>query len=104
MDYADVSKQDIPIKFINTTGKVDFDIVLFTKTFSNNSVPVFVAWQILRCQTSVSLIYPHSVEVGSSFTHGIQLVSCGPFNAEVGTTWEIRQESKASSPMLIESK
>ncbi len=104
MDYVDVSQRDISIKFINGTGKVDFDVVIFSKTFSNNAVPMFVAWQILRCQTSVCLIYPHSVEVGSSFNHGIQFVNCGPFDTQVGSTWEIRQESKGSIPLLTQSK
>lgn len=104
MDYVDVHKEDIPIKFINATGKVDFDVIVFAKTFSNSAAPLFVAWQILRCQTSVRLLYPRSVEVGSSFTHGIQFVSCGPFKTQVGTTWEIRQGSKVSVPILTQSK
>ena len=97
------AREGIPIKFINNTGKTDRDVIIFSKT-PNHSEPVYVAWQILRCQTSVDLMYPFGFQVGTSYTKGIQSVNCGPFDAELGSTWEMRQHTQSSVAILTESE
>ena len=110
MDEIDSKKalssgsEGIPIKFINNTGNTDRDVIIFSKNLPNESEPVYVAWQILRCQTSVDLLYPLGFQVGTCYTKGIQSVNCGPFDAVLGSIWEMRQQSQASVPLLIESK
>jgi len=111
MDEVDPKKastsavsEGVPIKFINNTGNTDRDVIVFSKNLPNESEPVYVAWQILRCQTSVDLLYPLSFQVGTCYTKGIQSVHCGPFDAGLGSIWEMRQQSQASVPLLVESK
>ncbi len=93
-----------PIKFVNKTGKTDRDVIIFSKSHPKQSEPVYVAWQVLRCQTSVDLVYPLDFQVGTSYTKGIQSVNCGPFDTQLGTVWEMRQHSQASVAILVESE
>ena len=94
---------DIPIEFINSTGKTDFKVVVFTKNFSTNTPEtVYAAWQVISVQTSSSFVYPVSTSVEAKYDIGGQTNDMGPFPATLGSTWEIRQESKSGTPTLNE--
>ena len=94
---------DIPVKFINDTGKTDFEVVVFTKNFSYNTPRTYyTAWQVLRTIGSVDFVYPASVSVG--VTNQAQMSIVGPFPTELGTTWEITQETSSSMAELKQSK
>ncbi len=96
---------DIPIKYVNGTGSTDFQVVVFSKNFSQNTpVSVYLAWQVLRAQTSVQFTYPSSIEVGASFKTGGQTITAGPFAAKLGSTWEILQPLRNNTAELRESK
>ena len=96
---------DIPIKYINATTNVDFEVVVFTKNFSTNTPKTYyAAWQILRGQTSVQFVYPVAMAVGATYKSGGQLITAGPFPAKLGSTWEITQESAADTAVLKQSK
>ena len=95
---------DIPIKYVNATTSTDFEVVVFTKNFSTNTPQVYyVAWQILRAQTSAQFIYPVTTAVGATYHTGGQLVTAGPFPAELGSTWEITQNSINATAVLTKS-
>ena len=96
---------DIPVRFINDTGKADFEVVVFTKNFSYNTPRTYyVAWQVLRTMASVDFFYPASVSVGATYNSQGQMSIAGPFLAELGTTWEITQETSSSMAELKQSK
>ena len=96
---------DIPIKYINATSNVDFEVVVFTKNFSTNTPKTYyVAWQLLRGQTSVQFVYPVAMAVGATYSQGGQYITAGPFKAKLGSTWEITQESANATAVLKESK
>ena len=86
---------DIKIRYINATSKVDFAVVVFTKKTS--------VFQHLKCSMQldkfskdnvllISFIQsPHQLELHNYEENG-QIITSGPFPAELGTTWEITQE------------
>ena len=50
---------DIQIEFINSTGKTDFQVVVFTKNYSTSTPEtIYAAWQVISVQTSSSLFLP----------------------------------------------
>ena len=84
---------DIKIRYINATSEVDFAVVVFTKNFTVSTPEAFYsAWQVLKGQTSVDFVYPISTSVGVTYEENGQIITSGPFPAELGTTWEITQE------------
>ena len=94
---------DIQIEFINSTGNTDFQVVVFTKNFSTNTPEtIYAAWQVISVQTSSSFLYPVSTSVEAKYDIGGQTNDMGPFPATLGSTWEIRQESKSGTPTLNE--
>ena len=94
---------DISIEFINSTGKTDFKVVVFTKNFSTNTPEtIYAAWQVISVQTSSSFVYPVSTSVEAKYDIGGQTNNMGPFPAKLGSTWEIRQEPKSGTPTLRE--
>ena len=95
---------DIPVKYINKTKSADFETVVFTKNYSTNTPNTYyVAWQILRGQSSVSFVFPEEVSVGASYSSGGQQITAGPFKASLGSTWEITQEMKTDTAVLTQS-
>ena len=105
MDYVDYcsSNKGIPFKYINATNKVGFDVIVYTKNYFtplDTARQCYVAWQILRGQTSVSSIFPEGVEIGSTYNNDCQWISCGPFKAKPGSTWEMQQDTRDSTPVL----
>ena len=94
---------DIPVKFTNATGETDFGVVVFTKNFSYNTPRTYyTAWQVLRTVDSVDFVYPASLSIG--VTNKAQMSIVGPLPTELGTTWEITQETPGSMAELKQSK
>ena len=96
---------DIPIKYINNTKNTDFEVMVFTKNYSTRTPKVYyVAWQVLRGQTSVEFKYPVNLAVGATYaTNGLQVVA-GPFDATLGSSWRITQEKPTDTSVLKQSK
>ena len=90
---------DVLVKYINATGKADFEVVVFTEPTDN----IYVAWQVLQAQTSAEFIYPVALDVHASYyqPNGTK-IDAGPLAATLKSTWEITQETKASTAILKE--
>ena len=57
---------DIKITYVNDTGESDFDVVVFTKNFNENTPKVYyAAWKVFRTQNEATFVYPVSMEVGA---------------------------------------
>ncbi len=96
---------DIPVKYINATGNIDFSVVVLTKNFNLNKPKIYYcAWRILLAQSSVRFIYPVSSSVGATYTQDGQLMKIDPVSAEPGSTWEIQQNPPGSTPVLSEGR
>ena len=96
---------DIPVKFINDTGKTDFEVVVFTRNFSYNTPrDYYAAWQVLRTAASAEFVYPASVSIGATYHSQGEMFMTGQFPAELGTTWEITQETPGSMAELKQGK
>ncbi len=96
---------DIPIKYINNTRNTDFEVMVFTKNYSTRTPKVYyVAWQVLRGQTSVEFKYPVSISVGATYySSGLQVVA-GPFGSDLGSSWRITQDKPVDTAVLKQSK
>ena len=95
---------DIKIKYVNSTGKTDFEVLVYTTNFSlNTPKTVFSAWQVLEAQSEVLFDYPVSLQVGASYEHLGQTNIAGPFDAGLGSTWSISQDTTGSAAVLKES-
>lgn len=91
---------DIPIRYVNCTGRTDFEVVVFTENCHTAPETPYAAWQVLRGQSSVEFIYPVSMAVGVTCKLGGQLITAGPFPAELGSTWEISQDDISKTAVL----
>ena len=91
----------IPVKYINNTKSTDFEVMVFTKNYSTRTPKIYyVAWQVLRGQTSVEFKYPVMLAVGATYTSkGLQVVA-GPFDATLGSSWRINQEKPTDTAVL----
>ena len=99
--YSNMSA--IPIRYINATGKTDFEVLVFAKNFSNTTPQsYYAAWQVLRAQTTSEFEYPVDIHIEINYKEQAQKVTGGPFHADLGSTWEITQESKISTAILTE--
>ena len=95
---------DISIKYVNATQSTDFEVVVFTKNFSTNTPnTVYAAWMVLRAQTSSQFVYPVSMGVGATYQSSGQLISAGPFDAPLGSTWTITQAAADDTAVLEQS-
>ncbi len=93
--------KDVPIKYHNQTGDIDFDVMVFAKNnLKNFPSDKQIAWKILRGQKSVKFFYPSQLQVGARYFPDGQVVRCGPKNAGLGTTWEIVQERPTDTPIF----
>ena len=94
---------DIQIKFVNATGKTDFQVVVFTKNFTTNTPEtIYAAWQVIRVQSSSRFTYPVLTAVQATYEVDGQKNTMGPLPAKLGSTWEIQQEIKTGTPTLKE--
>lgn len=74
------------------TGKTDFQTLVFTKNFSTDTPQSnAAAWQVIEAQSGVKFSYPSEIKVGATYKNGDQNVPCGPFDAPLGSTWQITQ-------------
>lgn len=91
----------IPIKYVNNTKNTDFEVMVFTKNYSTRTPKIYyVAWQVLRGQTSVEFKYPMHLAVGATYSsNGLQIVA-GPFDATLGSSWRITQEKANDTAFL----
>ncbi len=100
---APALKSSVPIIYHNKTNCVDFEVIVFASRQTSHIVSSpYVAWQVLRGQSSVSFIYPLDIQVGASYTHADQQVTAGPFCTYQGSTWEIVQNNSADTAELKE--
>lgn len=92
----------INIKYVNNTNNTDFEVMVFTKNYSTRTPKTYyVAWQVLRGQTSVLFKYPlNYMEVGASYEERGLLVVSGPFHADVGSSWKITQPQPNDTAIL----
>ena len=95
--------KDIPVRFINATSKSDFEVVVFTKNFSAKTV-YYSVLEVLKTQGSAQFVFPASVSIGATYQNGGQSVTVGPFPAQVGSTWQITQDTPSSTAVLEQSK
>jgi len=97
-----MSKNKIDIKYVNNTGNTDFEVMVFTKNYSTRTPKTYyVAWQILRGQSSVYFSYPlDTIEVGASYHNSGQKINSGPFLADMGSSWTITQPMRTSTAIL----
>ncbi len=99
-----IMSSEIPIRYINSTGETDFQVLVFTKNYSTNTpATVYAAWQVLKAQTEVDFVYPVDIEVGASYVVGSQTIIAGPFGAELGSTWQITQHTEESTKQVYYS-
>ncbi len=97
---------DIPVTYVNKTGDTEFEVLVFTQNY-NPSTPstVFAAWRVLRAQTQAKFVYPvKKMQVGATYELNGQTIMSGPFNATLGSTWNITQEPKDSTAVLAEGE
>ena len=92
---------DINIKYVNNTLNTDFDVMVFTKNYSTRTPKTYyVAWHILRGQSSVSFTYPVNIAVGATYQDkGLSIVA-GPFVAQLGSSWTIVQAQTSDTAVL----
>jgi hypothetical protein len=95
----------IPIKYINATEHVDFQVMVFTKNYSSN-VPktYYVAWEVIAAQSTSEFEYAATNSVGVTYQINGQTITAGPFEAELGSTWEIQDPTKEGTAILTKGK
>ena len=90
---------DVPISYINNTGRNDFALVVFTKNEDRNAIDTpFVAWRTLKAQSSATFAYPVRGSVAAIWKFSGVECTAGPFPAERGSTWVVR--TVGGSPFL----
>lgn len=100
------ASSDISITYKNNTKQNDFEVVVFTKNENPNAIDTpFVAWKVLKAQTSADFVYPADVSVGASWKSSGGVTNfAGPLLAKLGSTWELTMPTPSSSPTLAASK
>ena len=95
------SLRDIPVKYINSTGDIDFSVIVSTKNFDDNADNgSFDAWKVLRAQTSSQFVYPASLSVAASYRSQGQLITAGPYPANPGDTWNIIKQLPTDTAVI----
>ncbi len=94
---------DIQIKYVNSTTRTDFEVMVFTKNYSTRTPKTYYcAWHVLRGQTSVAFNYPVHLAVGATYQENSLKISSGPFHAHLGSSWRITQEKINDTAVLSE--
>ena len=101
---TDEDDNSIPVRYINKTGHVDFEVMVFTQNY-NTKIPniYYVAWQVLKAQSSVDFTFSSKIQVGAFYRTKGQTVRAGPFDAEPGSTWRIVQNEMQDTATLEKS-
>lgn len=90
---------DVKIKYINAS-KDNVKVVIFTKNFSPNGSPDFVAWNILETKDEEQEItYPEDITIEVSGAN-LEARKSGSFSAKSGSTWHVTQASLEAAPGL----
>lgn len=96
-------KHNIEVKYVNMTGHTQFQVLVFTKNFNTNSIDdCHVAWEVIRAETSSEFLYPIDCQVGVSYRDADKLLTCGPFRAKMGSTWNVTKEKKNGVAIMKE--
>jgi len=95
----------INVRYYNNTGNTDFEVMVFTKNYSTRTPKTYyVAWHVLRGQTSVTFQYPVELAVGCTYEENKLKIVSGPFSAGLGSSWKIAQPKNTSTAVLSQSK
>ena len=95
--------EDIDISYFNMTEDVDFQVMVYAKNIIGTT-NYHTAWHVLQAQGRVDFKYPAKVEVGASHQYGNMDTQAGPFEADLGSTWEIIHEKPEDTPCLKKGK
>ena len=96
---------DIPVQYVNKTGRHDFAVAVFVKNHNPNAFDTpYVAWHILRTQTAAKFVYPIETQVGAEYAKDGATLTAGPITAKLGSTWELHHESPDLTPYLKEGE
>ena len=96
---------EIRVKYVNNTGSTNIQVVVFTKNFSlNTPTTYYSAWLVLKAQSQASFVYPVEIGVGASYEQDGQTVIAGPFPANLGSTWCIKQNTPSDTVVLAEGR
>lgn len=95
--------EDVAIKFLNRTGKIDFAVAVFVKNENvNAAMSKFVTWHVLNTQSSASFIYPMQTQVGALYEDDGVRMRAGPHISRDGATWDFYQEIPMATPFMRE--
>jgi hypothetical protein len=93
----------IPIKYVNATKHADFQVLVFTKNYSPDTPKTYyVAWQVLAAQSTSEFKYDTTISVGATYEKGGQTITAGPFQAQLGSTWEIQDPQEGATATLTQ--
>ena len=94
---------DVPVLYVNSTGKTDFDVVVFTQNYHPDAPPSpYIAWQVLKGDTkSQSFKYPANLQVGAIYRDGRRILEEASFDKWM---WSLSQDTSDSTPVLTEGK
>lgn len=105
MDFDDDDGTRIPIRYINNTGKVDFEVMVFTKNYNTKTPKIYyVAWHVLRAQSIVDFSFSSNLSIGAFYKENGLVIRAGPFLAESGSTWTIVQNDRRDTAVLNKGK
>ena len=89
-----MTSSDIPITYVNGTGKTDFQTLIL----SGNDV----AWYVIDTQSSAGFTYPGKSQVGAKYEVDHVTYMSGPYEANPGSSWTITQVDSNSAAILAE--
>ena len=96
---------DVEITYLNQTGRNDFALLVFTENEdANASESPYVAWRMIKAQSSATFWYSLDAAVGAHWETGGALIRAGPFSATMGSTWSITGDHQNDSPHLAEGR
>ena len=93
------TNEDIDISYFNMTGDVNFQVMAYARN-GIEATNYHIAWHVLRAQGRVDFKYPAKVKIGASHHYGNMDSQAGPFEADLGSTWEIIHEKPEHTPCL----
>lgn len=106
-DIIDLEEEPIchRIEYCNKSEDPQVSVVVATKNLSDQPSTAeekLVAWKILKTQARVYFRYPMKTQVGAYYKHDHEMIMCGPYHAEDGSAWKIKQNSVDDAPELVE--
>ena len=95
---------DIPITYVNATGRTDFMVCVFQKNESPSAFETpFAAWHTLKTPGTSEFVYPVDVAVAADWTteDGEVANSSGPLPTQIGCSWKMIMNKESDTPQLI---